>query len=142
MISQRSQNRCLSICFQEHLLSYDIETLVIFEKLVHSNDVRVILGEEIKQKGDKSVLIDKCSTYNVLKNGDLIEKHPFLFSVHGAFPEHFDGTLHPRLPLHTHPHFTKCTFAKHFPDPVEIFQTALGATDEVRSCQMRILCAV
>ena len=86
--------------------------------------------------------ISKRSTYNVLENGYLIEKHAFLISVHGAFTEHFDGPLRPRLPVHAHSHFTEGTGAKHFPDPVEVSQAALGAADEVRSCQMRKLCNV
>ena len=61
-MSQSFHYQYLAICFRKHLLSYDIEAFVVFEKLVHSNDVGVILGEEdIECKGEK-----KCAYQQTL----------------------------------------------------------------------------
>ena len=84
----------------DYLLSNYVISFVVFEELVHFDDIRMILDTENSQH-------EYQASYNLFEDINLVEKHAFLVVVHGILFEDFDGPLNSRLLVHNDPYFSK-----------------------------------
>ena len=77
----------------------NVVTLLIFEELVHLQNVGMI---------------------EILEIVDLIEKHLLFIIIHVRFSEDLDGSLGPRFTMNANSDFSKGSGTEHFTDPIVI----------------------
>ena len=82
------------------LLRNDIEAFRVLKKLVHLQDIRMIL----------SLLLVKSNAYQRTKVIDLIKQHLLIICGHNFFPKNLNRSLQIWYSMHTETHLAKCAW--------------------------------